>query len=86
MVHLEALLPQRLGDFGGKGQNDGNGTASAIAALPAVLHNLHDFFNHVAARLEKLHEGVAAAKEAFLERRREARSSICNIRLVYTCA
>ncbi len=72
VVQLEALLPQQgfKAGGGGNGQQQ-DGRPSAVAALPVVLHNLHDFFNHVAARLEKLHEGVAATKEAFLERRRE---------------
>lgn len=41
--------------------------------LPAVLHNLHDFFCHVAARLERLHDSVATLRQAFLAHRRQVR-------------
>jgi nucleoporin p58/p45 len=76
VAELEALLPAQLSRKQQQQEEDGEGGASvALAALPVVLHNLHDFFNHVAARLEKLHDGVAAAKDAFLERRREVRAA-----------
>jgi hypothetical protein len=73
VAELEALLPAQLGRKQRQQEEDGDpgGASVALAALPVVLHNLHDFFNHVAARLEKLHDGVAAARDAFLERRRE---------------
>lgn len=74
VAELEALLPAQLSRKQQQYQQedgDGGGAAAALAALPVVLNNLHDFFNHVAARLEKLHDGVAAARDAFLERRRQ---------------
>lgn len=77
VAELEVLLPPQLGSR--KQQQDGGKTPAALAALPVVLHNLHDFFNHVAARLEKLHDGVASAREAFLERRREVGCMQCDL-------
>jgi hypothetical protein len=75
VAELEALLPAQLSrkqqQYQQDGDGDGGGATAALAALPVVLNNLHDFFNHVAARLEKLHDGVAAARDAFLERRRQ---------------
>lgn len=74
VAELEALLPAQLSRKQQQHQQDdgdGGGATAALAVLPVVLNNLHDFFNHVAARLEKLHDGVAAARDAFLERRRQ---------------
>jgi hypothetical protein len=74
VAELEALLPAQLSRKQQQYQQedgDGGGAAAALAALPVVLNNLHDFFNNVAARLEKLHDGVAAARDAFLELRRQ---------------
>lgn len=78
VVELEALLPAQLGRKQQQQQQDGGGggASAAFTALPVMLHNLHDFFNHVAARLEKLHEGVAGTREAFLERRREVLTAL----------
>ena len=65
---LEAVLPvtplQRWADVGGTAT--GGAAADPIRVLPAALQNLHDYFIHVAARLEHLHEAVDRAKEVFL--------------------
>ena len=74
---LEAVLPvtplQRWADASGPA---GNGAAAdPLRALPAAVQNLHDYLIHVAARLERLHEAVACAKDAFLDAMRKVRSS-----------
>lgn len=47
--------------------------ADVLQALPSALSNLHDFFIHVAARLERVHERLADAKEAYLAERAAVR-------------
>ena len=66
VAELEHVLPVR-------GGGNGRGAADPLQALPAALHNLHEFFTHVAARLERLHEAVTAAKDANLATRRRVR-------------
>jgi hypothetical protein len=65
---LGQLLPGE--DDGGGGRRGGGG---ALDALPGALGNLHDVLLGAAARLGALHERVAGAKDAFLERRRAVR-------------
>lgn len=54
-----AGAPQQRRPPGGSGED-------ALQALPSALANLHDLLIHVAARLERLHERLADAKEAHL--------------------
>ena len=42
-----------------------------LQALPASLSNLHDYLIFVAARIERLSDTVAAARDDFLARRRQ---------------
>eukprot|EP00850_Spirogloea_muscicola_P015029 SM000112S23971 [mRNA] locus=s112:171830:174148:+ [translate_table: standard] len=63
VVELEALA-----EAGGAGRDVGSG--GAPQCLPAVVVNLHAFFIHIAARVEALHQQVAAGKQAFLADRR----------------
>ena len=41
------------------------------APLQIILHNLYRYLMAVAANLDKLHEGVADARQAFLEKRKQ---------------
>ncbi|EFN58397.1 hypothetical protein CHLNCDRAFT_56832 [Chlorella variabilis] len=77
-----AELEQVLLASGATGQmlrraSGGNGShpADGLAALQAALTNVHDFLIHTAARLQALDDRVAAAREAFLARRRAAGDS-----------
>lgn len=62
VAEVEALLPR-------EGSSQRTQPPLPVDVLPMVLRNLHDFFCHVAARLEKLHDAVAVQREAFLLRR-----------------
>jgi hypothetical protein len=57
---LEAALPP--GGFSADGlRGDGNAganEASMVSALPTIVSHLHDYFVHVAALLEMLHNQV----------------------------
>lgn len=46
--------------------------SSLLRSLPKVLSNVHDFFVHVAAKVESLHQGIESMKSAYLadQRRR----------------
>ena len=68
VIELEAVLPMR---GAGGGYNAAAGVADPFQALPLALNNLHEFFTHVAARLEALHDAVATAKDLYLEQRRK---------------
>ncbi|GIL89718.1 hypothetical protein Vretimale_16622 [Volvox reticuliferus] len=51
----------------------GNGTvdeAAAVLNLPTLVSHMHDYFVHVAARMERLHKEVARVREAYLARQR----------------
>lgn len=65
ITEVEALLP-------GEESSQHRQPTLPVDVLPTVLRNLHDFFCHVAARLEKLHDNVAAQREAYLLRRQKA--------------
>lgn len=54
-----------MGGMGGGGDD-----AAAVAALPTLVSRMHDYFVHVAARLERLHGEVGRAREAYLAARR----------------
>ncbi|KAG2433095.1 hypothetical protein HYH02_012798 [Chlamydomonas schloesseri] len=59
------------GLMGGGGAGGGAGDdAAAVAALPTLVSHMHDYFVHVAARLERLHGEVGRAREAYLAARR----------------
>ena len=59
---LERVLPQGAGSALARQ----SGGEDALQALPAALSNLHSLLIHVAARLDRLHEHLADAKEAHL--------------------
>lgn len=67
VAEVEALLP-------GESSSQRSQPSLPVDVLPTVLRNLHDFFCHVAARLEKLHEAVAVQREAYLLRRQQVRT------------
>lgn len=70
VTEVEALLP-------GKSSSQRSQPSLPVDVLPTVLRNLHDFFCHVAARLEKLHDAVAVQREAYLLRRQKVRTFLC---------
>ena len=45
--------------------------------LQIILHNVYRYLTAVAANLDRLHEGVADAKQQFLDKRREVRQLTC---------
>ena len=50
-------------------------TQEAVQALPASLSNLHAYLTYVAARIDRLADHVASAREAFLAKRRQVSTS-----------
>lgn len=63
---LEQLL---LIDFD---RNSLNSSSSLLQSLPKVMSNVHDFFVHVAAKVESIHQYIESMKTAYLadQRRR----------------
>lgn len=57
-----------LAGFGGGG--GGAEEVLAVQSLPLLVSRMHDYFVHVAARLDKLHGEVTRAREAYLAQRR----------------
>ena len=55
LSELEQALPQAdvMASLGATDE------ASMVQALPLVISHMHDYFVHVAARLEHLHQGVS---------------------------
>jgi nucleoporin p58/p45 len=53
-------------------RNSVNSTASLLQSLPQVMSNVHDFFVHVAAKVESIHQYMESMKSAYLadQRRR----------------
>ena len=43
------------------------------APLQIILHNVYRYLMAVAANLDRLHEGVADARQQFLDKRKEVR-------------
>ncbi|CAI5967813.1 unnamed protein product [Closterium sp. NIES-65] len=74
LTELQAAIEPALADSRfGVGYSRAASAASAAAAveaLPVIIKNLHDFFIHVAAQVERVHERVDAARNAFLAERR----------------
>ncbi|KXZ46897.1 hypothetical protein GPECTOR_39g391 [Gonium pectorale] len=62
---LERVLPAS-----GAGVGGGADEAAAVSGLPTLVSHMHDYFVHVAARLERLHGEVGRAREAYLAQRR----------------
>lgn len=58
LSELEQALPpsDAVSSMTGGGQVD---EASVAQSLPLVISHMHDYFVHVAARLEKLHQEVS---------------------------
>ncbi|WOK99623.1 nuclear pore complex protein [Canna indica] len=52
--------------------DNGRMTSNSVESLPEVISNVHDFFIHVAAKVENLHQYVESMKSAYLadQRRR----------------
>jgi len=44
--------------------------SGVVQSLPVVVSHMHDYFVHVAAKMEKLHQEVQRCKEAFVAQRR----------------
>ncbi|XVE87207.1 hypothetical protein DITRI_Ditri18aG0097600 [Diplodiscus trichospermus] len=63
---LEQLL------FLNSDRNSINHTSSLLQSLPKVMSNVHDFFVHVAAKVESIHQYIESMKTAYLvdQRRR----------------
>ncbi|CAH9084202.1 unnamed protein product [Cuscuta europaea] len=53
-------------------RNSFNSNASLLQSLPQVMSNVHDFFVHVAAKVESIHQYIESMKTAYLidQRRR----------------
>ncbi|CAA3007897.1 nuclear pore complex NUP58 [Olea europaea subsp. europaea] len=53
-------------------KNSSNSRSSLLQSLPKVMSNVHDFFVHVAAKVESIHQYVESMKTAYLadQRRR----------------
>lgn len=65
---LEQALPSSyLLSAGGGLWGGASDEASVIQALPLVISHMHDFFVHVAAQLEKLHQYVQKQREAYAQ-------------------
>lgn len=54
------------------GRNSLNSSSSLLQSLPKVMSNVHDFFVHVAAKVESIHQYIESMKTAYLadQRRR----------------
>ncbi|XP_073060470.1 nuclear pore complex protein NUP58-like isoform X3 [Primulina eburnea] len=54
------------------GKNSCNPSSSLLQSLPKVLANVHDYFVHVAAKVESIHQHIESMKTAYLadQRRR----------------
>lgn len=52
--------------------SDRNSSSSLLQSLPKVMSNVHDFFVHVAAKVESIHQYIESMKTAYLadQRRR----------------
>ncbi|KAG2488829.1 hypothetical protein HYH03_012628 [Edaphochlamys debaryana] len=66
---LERVVPSAsslygTSSYGGGGAADAD--AVAVQGLPVLVAHMHDYFVHVAARLEKLHAEVARSRDAYL--------------------
>ncbi|CAI5467915.1 unnamed protein product [Closterium sp. Yama58-4] len=74
LTELQAAIEPALADsrFGGSYSRAASAAsaAAAVEALPVIIKNLHEFFIHVAAQVERVHERVDAARNAFLAERR----------------
>eukprot|EP00955_Chlamydomonas_euryale_P104019 365535-Chlamydomonas_euryale.AAC.55 len=62
---LEQALPADIMDRFGVGDD-----VSVAQALPLVISHMHDFFVHVAARMDKLHQEVQKCKDNFMTQRK----------------
>ncbi|CAK9185444.1 unnamed protein product [Ilex paraguariensis] len=53
-------------------RNSVNSSSSLLQSLPKVMSNVHDFFVHVAAKVESIHQHIESMKTAYLadQRRR----------------
>ncbi|GFR53148.1 hypothetical protein Agub_g15868 [Astrephomene gubernaculifera] len=60
---LERVMPAAA-MYGGAG--GGADEAAAVCSLPTLVAHMHDYFVHVAARLERLHGEVTRSREACL--------------------
>ncbi|KAG1666542.1 hypothetical protein FOA52_014439 [Chlamydomonas sp. UWO 241] len=62
---LEQALPADIAERLGNGDD-----AGMAQQLPLVIAHMHDFFVHVAARMERLHQEVQKCKDLFIAQRR----------------
>lgn len=63
---LEQALPSDI--MASLGASD---ESSLVERLPLVISHMHDYFVHVAARMERLHQEVQRSKDAFITQQRE---------------
>ncbi|EFJ46521.1 hypothetical protein VOLCADRAFT_105503 [Volvox carteri f. nagariensis] len=61
---LERVMQASAVGYGGTDE------ATAILNLPTLVSHMHNYFVHVAARMERLHGEVARAREAYLAQQR----------------
>ncbi|KAM0951513.1 putative nucleoporin p58/p45 [Dioscorea sansibarensis] len=47
-----------------------NSTGSSLQSIPNIMSNVHDFFIHVAAKVENLHQYIESMKAAYLANQR----------------
>ncbi|RAL40777.1 hypothetical protein DM860_008475 [Cuscuta australis] len=55
----------------GSDRNSLNTNASLLQSLPQVMSNVHDFFVHVAAKVESIHQYIESMKSAYLTDQRQ---------------
>ncbi|GAX73969.1 hypothetical protein CEUSTIGMA_g1419.t1 [Chlamydomonas eustigma] len=67
---LEQALPSNGGSLLAALGAPGTSEASILQALPVVISHMHDYFVHVAAKLEKLHQEVQHYKDVYVSQRR----------------
>ncbi len=63
MCELEAALPPHMQAYAAAG---GSGDLNMATALPTIISHMHDYFVHVAAELEQLHNQVRIVSSAAL--------------------
>ncbi|PRQ47811.1 putative nucleoporin p58/p45 [Rosa chinensis] len=51
-------------------RNSSNDGSSLLQSLPKVMSNVHDFFVHVAAKVESIHQYIVSMKAAYLANQR----------------
>lgn len=71
-----AELERVVGADGGQAAGAAADAQQPAEALPAIMHNLHDYLFHVAAAVANRHERIQEAKRSFLAERRQVGGSM----------